>query len=70
MITEQALSSGYHGSSGFEPSILDNKLEALRQRVNDETYLCAAIQRLALVMSNELMDITKEGGYYERKRRK
>jgi len=47
------------------------KLEVLRQRINDENYLNAAIQRLALVMSNELMQITKEGNRYEqRKRRK
>ncbi|MCL2805930.1 MAG: hypothetical protein FWD26_08335 [Treponema sp.] len=47
-----------------------DKLELLRQRINDENYLCAAIQRLALVMSNELMEFNREGGRYERKRRK
>ena len=46
-----------------------DRLDVLRQRINDENYLHAAIQRLALVMSNELMEITKEG-HYERKRRK
>ena len=58
MITEQALNSV--------------KLELLRQRINDENYLNAAIQRLALIMSNELMEITSEGGRHEqqRKRRK
>jgi len=70
MIIEQALSSGNPEPKIFDPTVLEYKLEALRQRINDETYLYAAIQRLALVMSNELMDITKEGGYYERKRRK
>jgi len=50
--------------------VREYRLEAIRQRINDETYLCAAIQRLALVMSNELMEINKEGGHYERKRRK
>jgi len=48
----------------------DNRLEVLRLRINDEDYLRAAIHRLALVMSNELMEITTEGGRYERKRRK
>jgi len=47
-----------------------SRVEALRQRINDENYLYAAIQRLALVMSNELMEMSKEGGYNERKRRK
>jgi hypothetical protein len=48
----------------------NDRLELLRQRINDETYLYAAIQRLALIMSNELMEISKEGGRYERQRRK
>jgi hypothetical protein len=45
-----------------------NRLEILRQRINDENYLHAAIQRLALVISNGLIEISKEGGYYERKK--
>ena len=63
---------------------LPDRLEALRLRINDESYLCAAIQRLALVMSNELAsaqadvrtpaqtdsNFTSKGGLYERKRRK
>jgi len=58
MIIEQALNSF--------------RLELLRQRINDENYLNAAIQRLALIMSNELMEISSEGGRNEqqRKRRK
>jgi len=47
-----------------------NRLEILRQRINDENYLHAAIQRLALIMSNELMEISKEGGHYERQRKR
>ncbi|MCL2809947.1 MAG: hypothetical protein FWD24_07810 [Treponema sp.] len=45
-------------------------VEILRRRINDENYLNAAIQRLALVMSNEILDISSEGGRNERKRRK
>ena len=58
MIIEQALNS--------------QKLESLRRRINDEDYLHAAIQRLALVLSKELMDMTQEGVRHERqwKRRK
>jgi len=53
-------------------SISAKKLDLLRRRINDENYLHAAIQRLALVLSNELMEITSEGGRNEqqRKRRK
>ncbi|MCL2765295.1 MAG: hypothetical protein FWD40_08475 [Treponema sp.] len=46
-----------------------DRLESLRHRIDDEDYLHAAIQRLALVLSKELMEIT-EGGLNERKRRK
>jgi hypothetical protein len=56
MMTEQALNSA--------------RLELLRRRIHDENYLHAAIQRLALVMSNELMDITREGARHERQRKR
>jgi hypothetical protein len=59
---EQALNS----------NIPDSRLELIRRRINDEDYLYAAIQRLALVLSNEIMEITTKGGRNEqqRKRRK
>ena len=56
MIMEQALNS--------------QKLDLLRQCINDENYLHAAIQRLALVMSNELMNITQEGRHHEKRRKR
>ena len=45
------------------------KLEFLRRRINEEDYLHAAIQRLALVLSNGLMEITQEGTRHERQRK-
>ncbi|MCL2265807.1 MAG: hypothetical protein FWC22_07170 [Treponema sp.] len=56
----------------IEQALHSKKLELLRQRINDDNYLHAAIQRLALVMSRELMEISSEGGRNEqqRKRRK
>jgi len=50
-------------------SISAKKLDLLRRRINDEKYLHAAIQRLALILSNELMEITSEGGRNERQRK-
>ncbi|MCL2230067.1 MAG: hypothetical protein FWC01_03155 [Treponema sp.] len=49
-----------------------HRLEMLRQRIDDDNYLHAAVQRLALVLSNELMGISTKGGRNEqqRKRRK
>ena len=46
------------------------RLELLRRRINDEDYLHTAIQRLALVMSNELMNITQEGVRHGQQRKK
>jgi len=69
MMIEQALNQKFKPKVN-ESAIREYRLEFLRQRINDDNYLHAAIQRLALVMSNELMDITQEGGNYERKRRK
>jgi hypothetical protein len=46
-----------------------SELEALRLKVNSEDYLCEAIQRIALILSNELLDIPQGGGYYERQRK-
>jgi len=55
----------------MEQTSLNNKrLESLRRSINDENYLHAAIQRLALVLSNELMEITTEGGQNERQRKR
>jgi len=56
----------------MEQALNTKELELLRRRINDEGYLHAAIQRLALVLSNELMEITQEGERHEqqRKRRK
>ncbi|MDR2730099.1 MAG: hypothetical protein LBB81_04295 [Treponema sp.] len=54
----------------IEQSLSSSRLEALRYRINDENYLNAAIQRLALILSNELMDITREGSRHERQRKR
>ena len=56
MITEQALTT--------------SKVEQLRQRINDKDYMYAAIQRIALVLSNELMDMSQNGGRYNERQRK
>jgi hypothetical protein len=59
MMLEQALDSNS-----------DSRLELIRRRINDEDYLHAAIQRLALVLSNEIIDVTQEGGHNERQRKR
>jgi len=54
----------------IEQALNSKELELLRRRINDEDYLQAAIQRLALVLSNELMELTMEGGCNERQRKR
>ncbi|MDR1098961.1 MAG: hypothetical protein LBL28_00620 [Treponema sp.] len=47
------------------------ELEQLRNKINDKEYIYEAIQRIALILSNELLDISQGGIQYEqRKRRK
>ena len=50
--------------------LASSRVEFLRRRINDENYLHAAIQRLAFVLSNELVEITTEGRYNERQRKR
>jgi hypothetical protein len=47
-----------------------SRLELLRYRINDENYVRAAVHRLAMVLSNELMNITQEGARHERQRKR
>jgi len=54
----------------IEQALNSKKLEQLRRRIHDEDYLHAAIQRLAYVLSNEIMEISMEGGRNERQRKK
>jgi hypothetical protein len=57
--------------SGFQnpEEFLDSpKIIKLRKKLDDEAYLCEAIQRIALVLSNEIIDFS-EGGTNERQRK-
>ena len=46
-----------------------SKLEVLRLKINNEDYLHEAIQRIALIISNELLDLPRGGRLYERQRK-
>jgi len=46
----------------------NTELEALRAKINNEEYVHEAIQRIALILSNELLDIP-QGGNYEQRRK-
>jgi hypothetical protein len=54
----------------MEQTLSSSRLEQLRKRINDKDYMHAAIQRIALVLSNELVDMTQGGGSYNERQRK
>ena len=51
----------------IKENIKRNKLNLLKQKINDEDYLYEAIQRIAQVLSNEITGIPR-GGKGERTR--
>jgi hypothetical protein len=47
-----------------------SELEILRKKINSEDYLYEAIQRIALILSNELLDLSQGGKNHERQRKR
>ena len=45
------------------------KLEVLRQKIDNDDYLYEAIHRIALIISNELLDLPRGGRAYEQQRK-
>ena len=45
----------------MEHTLSSARLEQLRSRINDKDYMSAAVQRIALVLSNELMAMSQGG---------
>ncbi|MDR2305483.1 MAG: hypothetical protein LBE10_12985 [Treponema sp.] len=54
------------------PEIFPESFDAvlLRQKINDEEYLNDAIQRIALILANELLDISPGGTFNGRQRKR
>jgi hypothetical protein len=48
----------------------DSDLQVLREKINSEEYIYEAIQRIALILSNEILDIPQGGTNYEWQRRR
>ena len=46
------------------------RLEVLRLKINNDDYLNEAIQRIALIMSNGLLDLPQGGRSFERQRKR
>ena len=54
----------------MEHSLSSTDLEKLRIRINDQDYMFEAIQRMAQVLSNELVNFTQGGKRNERRRKR
>jgi hypothetical protein len=46
------------------------RIAILKQKIDNEEYLSEAIQRIAQVLSNEILELPHGGSYHERKGRK
>jgi hypothetical protein len=45
-----------------------DELETIRRKINNKDYMYEAIQRIALILSNELLDISRGGLYHEQRK--
>jgi hypothetical protein len=52
--------------------LVSPRIAILKQKIDNEDYLSEAIQRIAQVLSNEILELPQGGSYHERqwKRRK
>jgi hypothetical protein len=46
-----------------------SRIEQLRKKIDNDDYLYEAIQRIAQILSNEILDIPQGGIFYERQRK-
>jgi hypothetical protein len=53
-----------------ESQVQYSRIERLRDKINSKDYLYEAIQRIAQILSNEILGIPQGGIYHERKRKK
>jgi hypothetical protein len=65
IVVTQAVPVKMRNDNSLDASVLED----LRRKINNEEYVCEAIQRIALILSNKLLDIPQGGGYYERQRK-
>ncbi|MDR0720646.1 MAG: hypothetical protein LBF78_13490 [Treponema sp.] len=46
------------------------RIAILKQKIDNEDYLSEAIQRIAQVLSNEILELPHGGSYHERQRKR
>ena len=54
----------------MEQTVGSTRIERLRRNINDKDYVHAAIQRIALVLSNKLVGVSHGEGNQNEKQRK
>jgi hypothetical protein len=52
-----------------ENQAVSSRIDLLRAKINSEDYLYEAIQRMAQILSNEILDIPHGGMFHERQRK-
>jgi hypothetical protein len=67
-VRENPAAEAFFSGRTRDGSSLD--LESLRKKINSEEYLYEAIQRIAQVLSGELLKISRGGVYHERQRKR
>jgi hypothetical protein len=49
--------------------LVSPRIAILKQKIDNEDYLNEAIQRIAQVLSNEILELPHGGSYHERQRK-
>jgi hypothetical protein len=55
-------------SAPAKPFLSSSRIEILKRKIDNKDYLYEAIQRIAQILSNEILDIHHGGNYHERQR--
>jgi hypothetical protein len=50
----------------YDETSESSRIETLKKKIDNEEYLYEAIQRIALILSNEILDIPQGGTCHER----
>jgi hypothetical protein len=52
-----------------ENQVWPSRIDRLRKKIDNKDYLSEGIQRIAQVLSDELLDVPQRGVWYERQRK-
>jgi hypothetical protein len=58
-----------NGKTQKDDAPVSSRIAKLRQKIDNKDYLDAAIQRIAHVLSGEILDLPHGGSYHEQRKR-